>query len=171
MSDANHSEQVIKAHSEAKPSLCFNLLSAAISHCHLLGLHREKTYSNRATSDNRRIRRVFWTLYIFDKNTSLLFGRSSLIQDPEVDVSYPEVSSQEGMKPWDESFLKFIELARLHGQTYQDLFSIKALADTVTARSLCAHALTMAMATWKAELDSVGHLSFCEQWSSSLTAM
>jgi hypothetical protein len=147
--------QVSKAHSEAKPTLCFTLLSAALGHCQLLGYHREKTYSKFSAIQAKRIRRVFWTLYIFDRNLSLLFGRGPLIQDSEIDAGCPTISSDPGLKSWDESFLSFIELARIHGQTYQQLYSVEASICSSTTRLQNANELMAALERWKARLDAV----------------
>lgn len=148
--------QVIKAHSEAKPTLCCTLLSAALSQCHLLGYHREKTYPKRSVIEAKRIRRLFWTLYIFDNNMSLLFGRGSYIKDTEVDASYPDISTDPGLKPWDESFLQFIDLASLHGQTYRRLYSVEASKVTSAVKLQSAKELITLLEEWKARLDSAG---------------
>lgn len=160
--------KAINAHSKAKPTLCSTLLSAALSHCQLLGYHREKAYSKHSAIQAKRIRRVFWTLYVFDKNISLLFGRGPLIRDSEIDARYPEISSDPKLKPWDESFREFIELAKIHGQTYERLYSVEAYRSSSTAKLQSANELITALEGWKARLDAVSlenrrshNITFC----------
>ena len=126
-----------------------------MSHCQLRGYHREKTFDALPKLQAERCRRIFWTLYTIDKNVSLLVGRGPVLQDLDVDTSHPEVSSTEGLRPWDTSFCKFIELARIQGQIFARLYSSEAYKIPWQRRRQSAGELIAAVETWKVELDSV----------------
>ncbi|KAI0455714.1 hypothetical protein F5B21DRAFT_470385 [Xylaria acuta] len=106
---------VIKAQSYVKLFLACTLAFAAASHSHILGYHREKLYQSDHTEVSQTKRRLFWSLYVFGKNMSLLLGRSSSFQDIEIDVRYPSVSTDKERKPWDEWFHLAIRLAKVQG--------------------------------------------------------
>ncbi|KAK8913145.1 putative transcriptional regulatory protein [Metarhizium anisopliae] len=118
---------MIKAQEETKPLLCTTFISAAASQCQRLGYHREITYRNDQTGRREHMRRLFWTVYVFDKNMSLLQGHSSHMQDFEIDAKYPALSPIVGVRPWDESFIVAIKLARIQGQIYNNLYSTMAI--------------------------------------------
>ncbi|KAH0846866.1 hypothetical protein FOPE_11223 [Fonsecaea pedrosoi] len=117
---------IMKAQDDAKPWLCSTFLSAAARHCQVLGYHRETTYQNDNTGNRENMRRLFWSIYMFDKNMSLYFGRASNIQDFEIDTGYPAISTDPGAQLWDQATVISIQLARLQGQIYDRLYSPSA---------------------------------------------
>lgn len=146
---------VIKAQSECKPQLCCTLIAAAASHCQMLGYHREMTYR----SDTRRIaeqkRRIFWSLYIFDKNMSLLLGRASNIQDSEIDVQYPSLSTDPAQLPWDRWYLMAILLAKEQGRIYETQYSAAALKTPTATREHHINELSVALQQWRTNLEQI----------------
>ncbi|EHK23086.1 uncharacterized protein TRIVIDRAFT_149792, partial [Trichoderma virens Gv29-8] len=146
---------VIKAHSEAKSFVCSTLLSIAISHCQLLGYHREVTYSNISPVESNNMRRVFWTLYVFDQNISLLFGRPPKLHDSDIDTELPAIANSFSARPWDESFIAFINLARLHSQIYRGLYSIQASKQAQSIKIQLADSLSAALRQWRFDVDSI----------------
>ncbi|KAI1742080.1 hypothetical protein F4680DRAFT_412808 [Xylaria scruposa] len=146
---------VIKAQSEAKPFLACTLASAAANHCHTLGYHREKLYQADHTEVSRTKRRLFWTLYVFDKNMSLLLGRSSSFQDIEIDVHHPPLSIDEGRRPWDEWFRLAIRLAKVQGQIYDRLYSVAGMQSQAAKRRDCIESLKMTLYQWRSDLEQI----------------
>ncbi|KAF5005909.1 hypothetical protein FDECE_7667 [Fusarium decemcellulare] len=144
---------VIKAQSEAKPMLCHTLAAAAASHCQMLGYHREITYQRDQSGYAECKRRLFWTLYVFDKNASLIFGHASKVQDFEVDTQYPALSSEPGQRPWDMWFRLAIRLAKVQGQTYDRLYSAAGLQATPAERKQHLDLLTADMYKWRDDLE------------------
>lgn len=122
-----------------------HLISTAVRHCQMLGYHRESTYKNPKEEDANNKRRVFWTLYVFDKTMSLLLGRASYIQDFDVDVKTPSISSDAAIRPWDEAFYWMIKLAEIQGSTYNNLYSASALKRTSSERLGDIHSLKLAV--------------------------
>lgn len=101
------------------------------------------------------MRRLFWTLYVFDKNMSLLFDRPSKLQDCDIDAEYPEISTNPGIRPWDESFVIFIRLAKLQGQVYNELYSLEASTLPLSEKTDRVDRLLNTLQRWKSDLDSV----------------
>ena len=127
----------------------------AASHCQMLGYHREKTYQKDRTRNAEAMRRLFWTLYVFDKNTSLLWGRASCIQDFEVDAEYPALPTDSALRPWDVSFIVAIKLGKLQGQIYNSLYSVSALKLDRVERTHHINELAGSMRRVQAELEHV----------------
>ncbi|KAM5346965.1 hypothetical protein ACJ41O_009970 [Fusarium nematophilum] len=145
---------VVKAQSETRPMLCCTLLASAASHCQMLGYHRESTYQRDRSGRVDAKRRLFWTLYVFDKNVSLLLGHASKFQDFDIDAQYPALSADPGQRPWDEWFHLAIRLAKVQGQIYNGLYSAGALRTTPTERKQCTESLALEMNKWRADLDA-----------------
>lgn len=146
---------MIKAQKESKPLLCTTLISAAAGQCQRLGYHREVTYQNEQADRQEHMRRFFWTIYVFDKNMSLLQGHASNIQDFEIDAQYPIPSRNAATRPWDESFIVGIKLARIQGQIYDKLYSTAAVKYDYSIRKECIDTLDAAMIELRAELEQV----------------
>ena len=118
--------QIIKAQDDANPLLCCHRVSAAARHCQMLGFHRESTYQKWHTEDSDSKRRIFWLVYAFDKNMSLMLGRPSYMQDFDIDVPYPELSSDPAIRPWDEAFTFTVRLSQIEGEIFNMLYSAAA---------------------------------------------
>jgi hypothetical protein len=146
---------MIKAQEEPKPLLCATLISAAANQCQRLGYHRESTYQNDETGKRDHMRRLFWTVYVFDKNMSLLQGQSSHLQDFEIDAQHPVLSDDVTARPWDESFIVAIKLARIQGQIYNNLYSTLALKSSSSDRLVAVNSLESAMRELRLVLEQV----------------
>ncbi|KAJ5343677.1 uncharacterized protein N7506_003501 [Penicillium brevicompactum] len=118
---------ILKAQDEANPLMGCHLISTAVRHCQMLGYHRESAYKNPKDEDASNKRRIFWTIYVFDKTMSLLLGRASYLQDFDMDVKTPAASSDPAISPWDEAFYWMIKLAEVQGNTYNKLYSPAAI--------------------------------------------
>ncbi|KAF4944251.1 hypothetical protein FSARC_14722 [Fusarium sarcochroum] len=146
---------VVKAQNDVKPQLCSSLIAAATNHCQMLGYHRESTYRKDSSDVAEAKRRIFWTLYVFDKNTSLLLGRSAKMQDADIDVRSPVLSTDRGQRPWDEWFLLAIRLAKTQGQIYDQLYSASALQATSIERKRRIDSLIPVMHDLRRDLESL----------------
>ncbi|KAI0096920.1 hypothetical protein GGR51DRAFT_566904 [Nemania sp. FL0031] len=162
---------VIKAQNEAKLFLACTLASAAASHCHILGYHREKLYQGDHTEVSHTKRRLFWSLYAFDKNMSLLLGRSSSFQDIEIDAHYPPLSVDKGRRPWDEWFHLAIRLAKVQGQIYDRLYSAVGMQMEVSERKNHIESLEIILQRWRTDLEQIDstHVNYPQVFSLSRT--
>ncbi|CAG8267906.1 unnamed protein product [Penicillium salamii] len=145
----------IKAQGEAKPFLYSSLISTAATHCQTLGYHRDMTHQNLPAEKAENMRRLFWAVYVFDKNTSLLLGKASQIQDCEIDTRYPLVPLDPSLRPWDESFILGIKLANLQGRIYGDLYSAGASSKSSYDRADAINQLVASMEQWRVDLESI----------------
>ncbi|KAH6890653.1 hypothetical protein B0T10DRAFT_537975 [Thelonectria olida] len=144
-----------KAQEDGKPLLCCSLLSAAASHCRMLGYSRQSTYNKYDARTAENIKRVFWTLYTFDKNLSLLEGRVSYLQDCEIELGYPECSPNPAFRAWDESFVAGIKLAQLQGQIFHRLYLVGTLRISAPQRAQDVDELANDLRTWYSDLGKI----------------
>ncbi|KAI0531652.1 hypothetical protein GGR58DRAFT_518364 [Xylaria digitata] len=160
---------VVKAQNEAKLFLARTLASAAASHCHILGYHRETLYHVDRTAVSHTIRGLFWSLYMFDKNMSLLLGCSSSFQDIEIDTQYPLLSTDPGRKPWDEWFHLAIRLAKVQGQIYDRLYSATGIQMEVSERNCYIESLEATLHYWRNDLEQIDstHVNYPEVFNLS----
>jgi hypothetical protein len=115
--------------------------------CQTLGLHRKH--------NNRNEGYVFWLVYYIDKALSLLLGRLSTLQDIDIAVGYPEISTNPEQQKWDMQNRLLMELSRIQGRVYWQLYSNTALQN-LEIRGQNARTLGAQLQDWRTELASVG---------------
>ncbi|KAJ4989316.1 C6 transcription factor [Stagonosporopsis vannaccii] len=71
-----------------KPNLSFALLGATIRTAQAIGLHRKPLRGNPASIEERK--RVWWTIYTWDRFASVTYGRPLGINDKDCNVTQPE---------------------------------------------------------------------------------
>ena len=146
------------------------MISTAVRYCQMLGYHRESTFKNSKDENSSSKRRVFWTIYVFDKTMSLLLGRASYLQDFDMDVKPPAPSSDPKICPWDEAFCSMIELAGIQGDTYNKLYSPSAMKHSSSERLKDIKRLKLAIEECKRGRDKVlNPLSYSSPKDSSHT--
>ncbi|KAL6918811.1 hypothetical protein FSST1_002837 [Fusarium sambucinum] len=139
---------IIKAQEEGKPFLCCTLLAAAAGHYRMLGYCQETTYGKHQARRADQMRRVFWFIYITDKNMSLLQGRPSYLQDSEVDAWHPRVSPDPSYKVWDDLFILGIKFAKIQGEVYGRLYSATARQSSPVQQEQAVNQLSDKMQSW-----------------------
>ncbi|KAI7761156.1 hypothetical protein LZL87_001971 [Fusarium oxysporum] len=144
---------VLKIQNEAAPVLARSLVNAGLSHCQMMGYHREVTYQKDQSGFAENKRRLFWTLYVFDKTNSLHFGNASRVQDFEVDAHYPAIPDDPAEKPWTELFRLAVRLAKIQGLIFDKLYSVAGLQSPAIDRRQWIDALVADMHQWRYELD------------------
>ncbi|KAL4930911.1 transcription factor domain-containing protein [Aspergillus undulatus] len=65
------------------------VIAMVISHAHQLGLHRDRMLSQMPVFDREMYRRLWWCIYILDRQVSLETGLPFVIQDFNVDTGFP----------------------------------------------------------------------------------
>lgn len=121
----------------------------------MLGYCQEATYGKHQARRADQMRRVFWSIYITDKNMSLLQGRPSYLQDTEVDAWYPRISPDAAFKGWDELFVFGIKFAKLQGQVYDQLYSGAARHVPRAQQNQTVNRLSDDLQSWYTELGKV----------------
>ncbi|KAL0931453.1 fungal specific transcription factor [Colletotrichum truncatum] len=115
--------------SQCKTVTAWTYVSVASRMSQALGLHRvacEKTES--FSTEARQNSKLFWSLYIIEKNLSLQLGRSSTINDH--DLTLPLRDVRLGYE-WGSTLgilsSTWLQLAQIEGRVYEELYSPLAL--------------------------------------------
>ncbi|KAH7148222.1 fungal-specific transcription factor domain-containing protein [Dactylonectria macrodidyma] len=139
---------LIQAQMEGNLALHATLTSVAARHCLALGYHREERMMNLSSVEAQRARRLFWRIFIFDKNLSLRLGRAPIIQDYDVDVKQWIPSQDPGDSPWDQVFAAFVEFSRISAQIYQKLYSPSSNRLEASKRQALVDDLSATLSRW-----------------------
>ncbi|KAL2679195.1 hypothetical protein Neosp_009958 [[Neocosmospora] mangrovei] len=146
---------MVHAQVRAKLPLQWSLTSTAARHCLALGYHREHRVSRLPSAEASSVRRLFWHIYIADKNLSSRLGRTSIIQDLDVDTGLNAVSDEPGRTPWDQAFVSFVEFARIQGKIYDSLYSPAAKKSQPESRVVVAFDLESQLSAWHANWTKI----------------
>ncbi|PTB62166.1 hypothetical protein BBK36DRAFT_1129572 [Trichoderma citrinoviride] len=123
------------------------LVAAALRLAQAMNLHRECSRPGLTESEAEKRRRVFWKVYILDKDISLRTGRPFGQDDDEMDVRLPSNASLEEDNL--DLFNRRIGLALVQGQIYKQLYSVRAGRQTATQRVIAAQELSSLLSYWK----------------------
>lgn len=130
------------------------LVGAALRLAQAMNLHRESSSPGLTGPEIEQRRRVFWKVYILDKDISLRTGRPFSQDDDDMDVRLP---SNTGLEPCNvDHFNHRIGLAVIQGQVYKQLYSIQAGRQPESRRAAAAQELKSLISYWKSSalLDS-----------------
>lgn len=130
------------------------LVAAALRLAQAMDLHRECSDPDLTKSQAETRRRVFWKVYVLDKDISLRTGRPFSQDDDDMDVRLPSNTSLETCNV--DLFNYRIGLAVIQGQVYKQLYSIRAGRQSETQRAIAAQELSSLLSYWKssAQLES-----------------
>ncbi|KAJ4856060.1 fungal specific transcription factor domain-containing protein [Trichoderma breve] len=123
------------------------LVAAALRLAQLMNLHRECSSPGVTESEAEKRRRVFWKVYILDKDVSLRTGRPFGQDDDDMDVLLPSKASLESGNL--DLFNCRIGLALVQGQVYKQLYSVRAGRQTAAQRAIAAQELSSLLSYWK----------------------
>ncbi|ERS95309.1 uncharacterized protein SPSK_01523 [Sporothrix schenckii 1099-18] len=104
----------------------WHLAGLAVRQCIELGLHRQRAVRGGDAAVDEHRRRLFWSVYIFERKTALVLGRPFALSDEEIDAPMPgRCELQDG----DGTNVRFhcahIELYQLHTQIRLALYQLK----------------------------------------------
>jgi hypothetical protein len=145
----------MKAQSDARPALCWTLVSTGARLCQSLGYHRESSVSLDPPPLADAKRHVFWMLYMIDKIMSLNLGRASSFPDYDIDVEIFALNQDLRFCAWDKLLVAFIELCRLQGQMYDELYSARARRELPEARARIIEQRASSLLAWHVGLKKV----------------
>lgn len=130
------------------------LVAAALRLAQAMNLHRECSDPDLTKSQAETRRRVFWKVYVLDKDISLRTVRPFSQDDDDMDVRLPSNTSLESCNV--DLFNYRIGLAVIQGQVYKQLYSIQAGRRTEIERAVAAQELSSLLSYWKssAQLES-----------------
>ncbi|KAF8251868.1 hypothetical protein K440DRAFT_647294 [Wilcoxina mikolae CBS 423.85] len=112
---------------------CF-LVAAAVRISTSIGMHRRGSSFGLSPTETQQRRRIFWILYILDKNMALRTGRPPCINDDDCNVELPDEHALDGIGefPLNNSKAKFnlfrcmVNFAMIESKVYMQLYSAKA---------------------------------------------
>ncbi|CAN9152714.1 unnamed protein product [Alternaria alternata] len=117
-----------------------------------LGLHQDSSSSGLASEERHRRFCLFWSTYCIERPTALRLGRPSTIRDEHITIPKPDqYPTLQGLTSSRQSLIHAVEMSRLHGSAYDDLFSPSALALPATHRTTRGQAIA---AEWRALIAS-----------------
>lgn len=156
----------------SKISLCWNFVATAARMCQCLGYHRtigRKDDGEEYTSAEIASRKyIFWFIYLMDKTMSLCLGRTSTLQDYDIAIDYPELTTDPELRPWRVVLHVWFDYSKIMGRVYEHLFSARALTDTAAVRSQKAHEIGEEIKIWRDGClhfeFTGGHHSFFFEW-------
>ncbi|CAI6340544.1 unnamed protein product [Periconia digitata] len=124
------------------------LISSAIKLAQRMKLHRSYQNSTLPLSEIEQRKQIFWSAYTIDKDLSLTTGQPPAQDDDDMDVEMPSESPSEESKV----FAFRIRLARIQGQIYKHLCSVRARRKPSNERVMAARKLEKVLQMWKAKI-------------------
>ncbi|PHH73144.1 hypothetical protein CDD82_5630 [Ophiocordyceps australis] len=112
----------------SRPSVAWHLTCMAAQLCQYAGFHRISAQVNDPPDVQRTKRLLFWHTYTLDNGLGLRLGRSSVINDCDIDI--PRVFELHGLGSLEQvSFLPsiWIRISQLQNRIYKELYSPAAL--------------------------------------------
>ncbi|RSL52221.1 hypothetical protein CEP54_011019 [Fusarium duplospermum] len=155
----------LAAQTEGDLALQWRLSSTAARHCLVLGYHREHVVASMPPDEAERVRRLFWRIYFSDKSTVLSLGRTSTIQDLDVDIEPCVISSDPGREPWDTSMWMFIDYARIQASIYENLCSPASRRRSTEDRQIIVDETATQLSAWH---ESWNHLATSKAYNKKL---
>jgi len=159
----------MKAQADARPALCWTLVSSGARLCQSLGYHRESEVSRGPPELANSKRHVFWMLYMIDKIMSLNLGRASSFPDYDIDVEVFALNQDPRFYAWDKVLVAFIELCKLQGQMYDELYSARARRQSHDIRARIIEERASGLYAWHIGLKEV-FAPFCQMFKNSRAA-
>ncbi|KAK1458542.1 fungal specific transcription factor domain-containing protein [Colletotrichum cuscutae] len=129
------------------PELASMLVAAALRLAQAMNLHREASDPTLTEKQAEIRRRVFWKVYVLDKDISLRTCRPFSQDDDDMDARLPSNIKLETCNV--ELFNHRIGLAIIQGQVYKQLYSIRAGRESEAQRAIAAQDLSSVLSYWK----------------------
>ncbi|KAI8711931.1 Zn(2)-C6 fungal-type domain-containing protein [Fusarium sp. LHS14.1] len=127
-----------------KPNAGWAFVSKASLLAQAMGMHSSTTMNSEVTEEKQYKTRLFWGLYCLEKAIALRLGRSSTIRDHDITLPQP-LREQRTSPDWFASLPDGIELSRLFGLVFDELFSSSALVQPTSVRRSRAKVLSAKM--------------------------
>ncbi|KAF8458322.1 fungal-specific transcription factor domain-containing protein [Terfezia claveryi] len=122
----------------ANPQPSYFLIAAAVRLANSIGMHRRGSWFGLSAVEVEQRRRVFWIMYLLDKEIALRSGRPGAINDDDVNVDLPEEDPADGVgniplaggKTKVNLFRLIAQFSTIEGKVYMHLYSAKASRQT-----------------------------------------
>lgn len=151
--------------SQCKATMAWTYISTASRMSQAMGLHRTASQAEQELNpEARQHTKVFWAMFILEKNLSLQLGRSSTLRDHDITISLKHVRTvyQVGgslgvLSP------KWLQVSQIEGRVYDEIYSPDALQQSPRQRDARAMKL---VADMNEIINSSSHYEVCLDASS-----
>jgi hypothetical protein len=120
-----------------------------------LGYHR--LGDAQETREIRAKKMVFWGIYPFDKAISLRLGCMSVLSDSDISTSPLKRPEDPLAQPWHDIILYWIDLGRLQGKVFAELYTVAAISGDQGSRIRKASALALEINSCRLKWSSVSY--------------
>ncbi|KAF3811756.1 hypothetical protein GCG54_00014508 [Colletotrichum gloeosporioides] len=128
---------------QCKPTMAWTYISTASRMSQAMGLHRIASQQDHSfDSETRQKSKLFWAMFILEKNLSLQLGRSSTLRDHDITVplkaikmGYQIGGSLGVLSP------KWLRISQIEGRVYDEIYSPEALHQGANTRNSRARSL------------------------------
>ncbi|EEU41522.1 uncharacterized protein NECHADRAFT_11912, partial [Fusarium vanettenii 77-13-4] len=127
-----------------KPNAGWSFVSKASLLAQAMGMHSSTAMNSEVAEEKQYKTRLFWGLYCLEKAIALRLGRASTVRDHDITIPQP-LREQRTSPDWFTSLPDGIELSRLFGLVFDELFSPSALVQPVSVRRSRAKVLSAKM--------------------------
>ncbi|KAF2019492.1 hypothetical protein BU24DRAFT_386428 [Aaosphaeria arxii CBS 175.79] len=113
---------------KGKVYACWTFVNKAVMLAKALGLHMASSASALASEERNRRFCLFWSIYCLERSMALRLARPSAICDQHITIPKPEAYPPvQGLISSRQSLTDGVEMSRIFGRVYDDLFSPSAL--------------------------------------------
>ncbi|TGZ79134.1 hypothetical protein EX30DRAFT_309201 [Ascodesmis nigricans] len=122
----------------SNPQMSFFLVAAAVRVATSVGIHRRGNVFGLSASEIEQRRRIFWIIYLMDKDLALRSGRPPCLNDDDCNVDLPDDNPEDGyglvpLMKEKRTFNIFGSMSRfsiIQSKVYMQLYSAKASRQT-----------------------------------------
>ncbi|CAG8982799.1 hypothetical protein HYALB_00001080 [Hymenoscyphus albidus] len=143
----------MRAQEESRPSPCWTLVAVGARLCLILGYHRKEVLARDPHAEVKR--HAFWVLYMMDKAQTLNLGRVSSFPDHDIDADMFTLTENLITRPWDLVWCQIIEISRVMGRIYDELYSVRAQNALPDSKSQMIEVLHTALSSSLIEIKKI----------------
>ncbi|KAJ6781219.1 hypothetical protein PWT90_10417 [Aphanocladium album] len=144
------------------PNAAVMLVGTAVRLAHRLRFHTRDDLETQSAEDSLQQVRVFWIIYIFDKDTCLRYHTPSLMAEADIGLDLPRDNPPDNVgyiytkdRRTGLHYLKArIRLSNLQGRVYELLFAIKANKIAETGRRKRVTILHQRLELWRRSIPA-----------------
>jgi len=133
------------------------LIAAAVKLSHSLGLHRKTANAKLEDVSSEQRNRIFWIVYILDKDYSLQLDQPPMLRDDDMDIEVPSENPEDGLGFISDAnedlrinfFRLRVHLAIIEDKIYSRLYSVRALKQSEQSRRHVVQDLNRVLDRWK----------------------
>jgi hypothetical protein len=123
--------------------------------CLELGLHRPKPFQTHQTRSEQQRRKLFWSVYVFERKSALVLGRPFAVSDKDIVISLPDDDSQEdgsiGSASSTALLRNHVLIYQIHSKMRSTLHYLRSEAPSVRLADKVASCLRK-LEDWKARI-------------------